>query len=242
MERRYSMNILICDDDERDILKLRKMIEEYGRQSSMEVNISEFVSGKDMLKAISSTKIDKDAIFLDINMNDMDGLSVAKQIREKDEEVPIILVTAYMNYALDGYKVRASRFLIKDDLDKTLTECMDSICHERKKSSKILFSCVGGDVYLKLSDIRLIETSGHKNTIWLEKESYQIYKKMDDLAMQLKGYGFLRIHKSFLVNMEYIRQISNYILTMEDGRQLPIPKAKYKQVRQEYTLFVGEFF
>lgn len=106
----------------------------------------------------------------------------------------------------------------------------------RKKSSKILFSCVGGDVYLKLSDIRLIETSGHKNTIWLEKESYQIYKKMDDLAMQLKGYGFLRIHKSFLVNMEYIRQISNYILTMEDGRQLPIPKAKYKQVRQEYTL------
>lgn len=56
------MNILICDDDERDILKLRKMIEEYGRQSSMEVNISEFVSGKDMLKAIFSTKIDKDAI------------------------------------------------------------------------------------------------------------------------------------------------------------------------------------
>jgi len=234
------MNFIICDDDEKDITKLRNMIEEYGRQHAMEIHICEFGSGKELLEAMSK-EIDKDAIFLDINMDDMDGLSVAKLIRENDEEVPIVLVTAYMNYALDGYKVRASRFLIKDDLDKTFTECMDSICHEKKRQSdKILFSCVGGDVYLKISDIRLIETSGHKNTIHLNKESFQIYKKLDDLAFQLKEYGFLRVHKSFLVNMKYIRKINNYVLTMEDGRQLPIPRAKYKQVRQEYALFVGK--
>ena len=71
-------------------------------------------------------------------MDIMDGLTVARKIRELLEDVPINLVTAFMNYALDGYKVRASRFLIKDDLDKTFRECMDDICQEiRKKSGMI---------------------------------------------------------------------------------------------------------
>ena len=93
---------------------------------------------------------------------------------------------------------------------------------------------------LKASDIILIETSGHKNLIKLKNVTYQIYKKLDDLEEMLKGYGFLRAHNSFLVNMAHIRGINSYVLTLDDGRQLPVPKARYKQVRQEYTLFVGK--
>ncbi|MBR3307632.1 MAG: response regulator, partial [Lachnospiraceae bacterium] len=125
-----------------------------------------------LLKAISNGE-NVDIIFLDINMDDMDGLSVAKRIREIDDDVPIILVTAFMNYAIDGYKVKASRFLIKDDLDKTFDECMDDICKDiRKKSKTIAFNCVEGEMRLKASDIILIETSGHKNLIKLKNETY----------------------------------------------------------------------
>ena len=67
-----------------------------------------------------------------------------------------------------------------------------------------------------------------------------IYEKLDVLEELLKGYGFLRTHNSFLVNMAHIRGINSYVLTLDDGRQLPVPKARYKQVRQEYTLFVGK--
>ncbi len=153
----------------------------------------------------------------------------------------IILVTAFMHYALDGYKVRASRFLIKDDLDKTFDECMDDICSEiRKKSKTITLSCVEGEMRFKASDIIMIETSGHKNMIRLANKTYQIYEKLDVLEEQLKGYGFLRTHNSFLVNMAHIRGINSYILTLDDERQLPVPKARYKKVRREYTLFVGK--
>ena len=234
------MNILICDDDKKDLTKLRDMIEKYDKEKRIGMSISECGSGEELLKAISKNA-DIDAIFLDINMDDMDGLTVAKNIREKNEDVPIVLVTAYMNYALDGYKVRASRFLIKDDLDKTFSECMDDLCHEKKrKSNKILLSCVGGEVCLQASDILLIETAGHKNTIRLKNESYQIYKKLDDMEEQLKSHGFLRVHNSFLVNMDHIRNINNYVLTMDDGRQLPIPRARYKEVRRIFALFAGE--
>lgn len=180
------------------------------------------------MKAISNGE-NVDIIFLDINMDDMDGLSVAKRIREINDDVPIILVTAFINYALDGYKVKVSRFLIKDDLDKTFDECMDDIYKDiRKKSKTIAFNCVEGEMRMKVSDIILIETSGHKNLIKLKNVTYQIYKKLDDLEEMLKGYGFLRTHNSFLVNMAHIRGINSYVLTLDDGRQLPVPKAMYQ--------------
>ena len=234
------MKIAVCDDNKKDIKRLQSLIRKYDEVNHTGLTISEYKSGTELLDAISRGE-ETDIIFLDINMDDMDGLSVAKRIREIDDDVPIILVTAFMNYALDGYKVKASRFLIKDDLDKTFTECMDDICGEIRKKSKIItFSCVEGDMRLKASDIILIETSGRKNLIRLQNQTYQIYEKLDVLEEMLKGYGFLRTHNSFLVNMAHIRGINSYVLTLDDGRQLPVPKARYKQVRQEYTLFVGK--
>ncbi len=234
------MKIAICDDDKKDIKRLRSLIKKYDDVNQIGISISEYKSGTEMLDVYFDGE-KPDIIFLDINMGDIDGLSVAKRIREIDDDVPIILVTAFINYALDGYKVKASRFLIKDDLDKTFDECMDDICKDiRKKSKTIAFNCVEGEMRLKVSDIILIETSGHKNLIKLKNETYQIYEKLDVLEEMLKGYGFLRTHNSFLVNMAHIRGINSYVLTLDDGRQLPVPKARYKQVRQEYTLFVGK--
>ena len=232
------MNFVICDDDKADAGRLKVLLEKYSKESGIDSNIYEYNSGVDLLSNINS---DIDVIFLDINMDDMDGLTIAKRIREKMEEIPIILVTAFMSYALDGYKVRASRFLLKDDLDNTFAECMDDIMKEiRRKSKIIVLDCVEGEVRIKANDIIMIETSGHKNIICLKEQKYQIYEKLDVLTEKLKEYGFLRVHNSYLVNMGHIRSINNYMLTLDDERQLPVPKARYKQVKKEYTLFVGK--
>ena len=127
MGRRKSMNIFICDDDKRDIARLKELINKYDSENQIGFIVTGYNSGVELIEAVrKGNRVD--IIFLDINMDIMDGLTVARKIRELLEDVPIILVTAFMNYALDGYKVRASRFLIKDDLDKTFRECMDDIC------------------------------------------------------------------------------------------------------------------
>ena len=234
------MDIYICDDDRRDITRLKKLIDEYDSEKHIGFTVTGFPSGVEMLKVIRKGNT-ADIIFLDINMEIMDGLTVAKKIRELLDDVPIVLVTSFMSFALDGYKVRASRFLIKDDLEKTFTECMDDICFEAQRKSKIVsFSCVEGNIRLKSSDIIMIETKGHKCLIRLKDCTYQIYEKLEDLEERLKGLGFLRTHKSFLVNMEHIRNINSYILTLDDGKEISVPKARYKQVKQEYTLFEGK--
>lgn len=235
-----NMNIAICDDDKKDIEKLRTLIEKYGADNRTDFLITEYDSGNKMLDEIKSGEC-PDAIFLDINMDDIDGLTVAKCIREEMEDVPIILVTAYMNYALNGYKVRASRFLVKDELDKTINEAMDDICREiRRRLKSILLSCVEGEIRFKVSDIILIESDAHRSEIHTADKRYRIYEKMDVLEEKLSGYGFLRAHRCYLVNIVHVQGIGGYKITMDNGDTVPVPRARYTEIKQKYLLFAGK--
>ncbi len=75
----------------------------------------------------------------------------------------------------------------------------------------------------------------------MEKEivNYQIYEKLDAVEEKLSGSGFLRIHKSYLVNMKHIRKISNYIATLDTGVELPVPRRKYQSVKEEFVAYKG---
>ena len=179
-------------------------------------------------------------LFLDINMQGIDGLKTAKKIKEKYPTPLVVLVTAYMNYVLDGYKVKASHFLLKDNLADTIEECMDDLIAEIKKNSKILeFHFVEGIIKLHIDDIIYIETQRHKNVFYTEKGTFQIYKNLDELENELKDMGFVRAHLSFLVNMRYIVKISSYIMTLTTGKNISVSKARYAQVKREYMLYKG---
>ena len=105
----------------------------------------------------------RSAIFLEINMDGMDGLETARKIKAECSKVHIVLVAAYVNYALDGYKVKASRFFLKDDLEQTRQECMDDILREIRQEERVVeLGFVEGNVRLKVDDIRvgLREDSG----------------------------------------------------------------------------------
>ncbi|MBR6475060.1 MAG: response regulator, partial [Lachnospiraceae bacterium] len=94
------MRVAICDDDQKDISRLTKLLEQYDAEKHIGFTVGEYESGVKLLNSLKGGA-EADIVFLDINMDDLDGLTVAKHIREKLEDVPIVLVTAYMNYALD---------------------------------------------------------------------------------------------------------------------------------------------
>ena len=99
--------------------------------------------------------------------------------------------------------MKASRFLLKDDLEKTLPECMDDILKEIQQEERVVeFNFVEGNVPIRIDDIIYIETSRHKNIFYTKNQTFSIYRKMDELERDLKGMGFVRIHQSFLINMK----------------------------------------
>lgn len=233
------MQMAICDDSREDRKSLRKLLEAYAAEKQQTFEIAEYASGVDLCADKNYLQACR-MIFLDINMEDMDGLETARQIKEMCPQIHIILVTAYINYALDGYKVKASRFLIKDDLVSTICECMDDILEEIRQSDyTISFSFVEGNVSLRMDEIIYIETNRHKNLFYTKKQTYSIYKKLDDIEAELKGQGFVRIHQSFLVNMRYVQKISSYVMKLTTGKEISVPKSRYPEVKRQYTLFKG---
>ena len=233
------MNIIICDDCPTDRKFLVKLLHAYERSSNEPFNITEYDSGiavcddKDVLRNCQ-------IIFLDINMQVQDGLKTAIKIKELYPDIYIVLVTAYMSYSLEGYKVKASRFLLKDDLEQTIGECLDSLIEEiQRKSLYVEYSFVEGTVKLLTDDIIYIETARHKNVFYTKKNVYTIYKKMDEIEAELCGFGFVRVHQSFLVNMRYIEKISSYVLRLITGKEISVPKSRYPEVKRRYALYKG---
>lgn len=230
------MKLAICDDSREDRGALRVLLKSCGH----DFEIREYASGAELCGDMGYVR-ECGIVFLDINMDGPDGLETAGRIKAECPKVHIVLVTAYMDYALDGYKVKASRFLLKDDLERTLSECVEDILQEiRSEEWVVEFGFVEGNVRLQVDDIIYIETSRHKNVFYTAKRSYSIYKKMDELEKELEGMGFVRVHLSFLVNMRYIEKISSYVTVLTTGKVISVPKSRYSEVKRQYTLFKGE--
>ena len=233
------MKIAVCDDSREDRESLIRLLMEYEKSKGKEFEIAEYDCGEALLENNAYLQ-NCQIVFMDINMNHLSGLETAAAIKNLYPKILIVLVTAYMNYVLDGYKVRAIRFLVKDDLQISITECMDALVGEIEQDARIMeFSFVEGKIRLKINDIIYIETARHKNVFYTKEGSYNIYKKLDAIEEELRDFGFVRIHLSFLVNMRYVRKISSYVMTLTTGKEISVPKARYVEVKRQYTLYKG---
>lgn len=231
------MNIIICDDCQKDREILIRLLRQYEQKNKENFEIIEYDSGTRLNEDELALK-DCQLIFIDINMAEADGLAVAMQIKDTYPDTPLVLVTAHMDYALDGYKVKASRFLLKDDLQQTIEECMDDLLKEMKQKEQVVeFTFVEGKVSLRADEIIYIETARHKNIFHTKKQIYSIYRKLNEIEEDLKGMGFLRTHLSYLVNMRYIEKISSYVLRLTNGKEISVPKSRYPEVKRQYTLY-----
>lgn len=116
-------------------------------------------------------------------------------------------------------------------------ECTAEAMDEERKA---VFPFVEGNIELELNRIIYIETDRHKNIFHTVDADYGLYKKLDEIEAELAPFGFLRVHKSFLVNMQYVEKINSYILRLTTGKEISVPKSRYPYVKREYAIYKGE--
>lgn len=187
-------------------------------------------------------------VFLDINMGGMDGVATAKKIRSISKEIFIVFVTAYFDYTLEGYKVDAIRYLIKDsnhnNFQNTVNECMNSIIGKMNYVIvKKKFGFREGIKEISLERIIYIESKLHKLFFHVMEEElkvYTLYETLDEVEKKLEGNTFIRIHQSYLVNLKYIKNISRYKAILYDKTELIIPKARYMRIKEAFIAYQGE--
>lgn len=234
------LRIAICDDEKYDRDRIQALLLEYLETHNLNASIDLFSSGKEFLSERDNL-VKYDIVFLDINMEEIDGIQTAQEMRSFQSDTCIVLVTAFINYVLEGYKVGAVRYIMKDALDVQIKECMDAII-QKMQFREITFSFLEGDRTLYTDNILYVESRKHKcifSCMERENVTYQLYGKLDQIEIKLERYGFLRIHKSFLVNMKHVKRISNYIAVMGSGDEFPVSRLRFTKARESFVAYKG---
>lgn len=223
--------IAICDDETVFAEELREMVSACLTEKGILFEIDLFESGE-ALAALGVELVRYTAVFLDINMEGMDGIEAAGKIRALSKEVFIVFVTAYISYSLEGYRLNAVRYLLKGDLNffGIVQECMEAMIERLNYAVvKKEFAFREGRKEVALERLLYVESRLHKLEFHVMEDAmkvYTMYQTLDKVQDMLGDDGFVRIHQSYLVNLRHISSVSKYKAVLTDKTELAVPKAR----------------
>lgn len=239
------IKIAFCDDDMEVLHQMNELLDRYRVEWNEDITYAAFQSPFELLTEIEKG-IRPDILFLDVVMPGQNGMDVAKEIRQYDTNMKIIFLTSSPEFAVESYSVGAYFYQLKPIWEESFFRLMDAVlaeCEKKKKNSLILRS-KDGITRIDLQQLEYCEVLGRKLLFHLENGAVlESAGSLDDLAGQLMQYSnFFRPHRSFLVNMEYIQNISSRSIKMVNDAEIPIPHGKCSEVKNTYMeyAFNGE--
>lgn len=238
-KRPIPMKIVLCDDNPTFLNDFHQQLQSIAAQCDWVCQYTLFESPIQLLAAdLAST----DILFLDIDMPGMNGIKAGKELREKYPELIIVFVTGFIQYARDGYSVAAFRYLLKDSLQTELPACIRDIqekMYERQES--ILIRELEYSAQVQLQDILYFEGTAQRHVIMHTRHGVsECLGKLSDYETQLQNRGFLRIQRSYLVNMFHIAWIKNYYVHLSNGEKLKVSERSYSEVTAQYLSWKGK--
>lgn len=220
------MKLVICDDNAADAAYVSNLAESWGREKGIAAELITFSSAEALLFAWEENR-DMDVLLLDIEMGGMSGLELAKRLRQRGARMQIIFLTGYMDYIAEGYDVEALHYLLKPVNRERLSRVLDRAAERISvRESMLLLPLPDGAVQLPLYEIRYLEVMRNYTTVH-GNEDYIVKKSLNELAGQLDE-SFYRIHRSFMVNLRFVRRIAREEVTLKDGTALPLSRKHYE--------------
>ncbi|MFR4161592.1 MAG: LytR/AlgR family response regulator transcription factor [Paraclostridium sordellii] len=229
--------IVICEDDNLQRNEINSFISEIFSEISNNIKIFEFSSAEEVIES----KLEGiDIYFLDIQMDNLNGMDLAKEIRKQNETSKIIFITSLLEHVQDGYVVKAYRYLIKpikyEDLKEHILSCISDIIKERENF--IIIKENGITYKVNTKEITYIEIIKKDITIHTIYKKYNIKNRIKNLEKELNMYNFFRCHKSYLINMEYIDFIGKDNLMIK-GAEIPVSKYRMSGLKTKLTNLLG---
>lgn len=232
------MTIAICDDDIIFLQLLSEKIKNHFQNPAL--SIHSFSSGEDLITHIEVQQYD--LLFLDIEMDGMDGLQTAKQIHNLFSNLPIIFLTSHAEFALEGYEVQAFRFLTKPINSEKLTKALQDFEKTIRDSYKITIVDNGEEKYIFCRDIHYIKSENVYLQVVTSKESYLIRKKLKEQLSELPKDMFLSIHRSYIVNLQYVVGFDGSKVTLSGGLHIPVSRGKRELFKKRMMQYMKGSF
>lgn len=227
--------IAICDDTEIDRNFIKDIVTDWANKSGVKPDIHMFSSAEEFLFEYEDCK-DYQILLLDIEMGQMDGVSLAKELRKTNDSAQIVFITGYSDYIAEGYEVSALHYLMKPVREEKLSEVLDRAVSKLGKDEKALMLESGGETNLvPIYRIRFIDVRGNYITVHADKE-YTIKKTLSDVEKELDE-RFYRVGRSCIVNLTQISKVTKTDIFFNSGETVPLPRGSYEKVNRAIIEF-----
>ncbi len=233
------ITIGICDDDKIITSKIENMLLQIGKIKGIEIDIKVFFDGYALEKTfLLGTQYD--LIYLEIMINKINGIEIAKNIRKMDQDVLIIYVSGYENRLKELFEVEPFRFISKpidtNIFGKYFMKAYERIC---SYASYYEFQYKRVISRVLIRDIIYFESNGRTiNIILANGKKERFNAKLNDVEndLQICRIDFIRIHQSYLINYRYVQKMAKTLVKMANNEVLPISKDKQKEIKTRYCM------
>lgn len=221
------LQIGICDDQQQARLTLQWKLERLLDRREIQGHIYKFSSGEELLGWMKKHPGELDLVFLDIEMQKINGMAAARKLREADSGLQIVFVTGYSDYVYDGYSVGALGYLLKPAREQQLDDILTRALAALYRSSSEVYVCRNGDSFYRIPRTNILYFASDKRQIQCVTNecTYTFYGKLDEVERELTGGEFVRIHQRYLIRAGAVEHMSSSEVTLRSGLLLPISRS-----------------
>ncbi len=231
--------IAICDDEEDFIASLQEQVAGVLQNSGVGFEITAFASGESLLNHIYDKSAGFDMIFLDIFMQDLNGMDTAKAIRQHSDSTAIIFTTASDRYVFSGYEVQALQYLLKPINVQALSAALMLDLKRRFENRYFLFKSQGMTNKVLYDEIEYFESTLKSVKLVLKQDVYEIHIRISDIENLLPQLSFCRCHRGFIINFKHVAKMNAQSLTTVQGTVIPIGKTYAKAANRAFLNYIG---
>lgn len=228
------MQFAVCEDNTSEAELLKEYIKKWSIIKKENIDIKIYKSAESFLFDYQE-KATTAVLLLDIEMPGMNGMELAKKIRQSDKSIQIIFVTGISDYVFEGYSVSAVSYILKPVKEDKLFECLDKAVENiNDEEPYIIVNEEGSTSKVSLSDICYIESYGHFSFIHTELKEIKCSTGINQMEKELDDSRFFRVHRSYIISVPWIESITKKEVIIEGGQSIPIARGKWKDVNKAY--------
>ena len=229
--------VAIVDDSVIDADFVSRILNNWAEQRQADVQAEVFPSSESFLFHYAEDKA-WDILLLDIEMDGIDGVSLAKKLRQENGSVQIVFITGFADYISEGYEVSALHYLMKPVKQDKLFGALDRAVAGTQKTERVILLPVGGEMLrLPVRQVQYVEAFSHTVDIVTGTDTIQVKMPISGIEKML-GDGFIRCHCSYLVGLKHISRLSKTEVILDNGKTLPLSRSAAAPV---YKAFISYY-
>ena len=232
------MHIAICEDESVVLDFESSLVTKWAAEAGCPLQLDTYTSSEQFLFE-SEDKAPYDLLIFDIQMKNMNGMELAKKLRERGCDSVIIFVTGVPDYAIEGYEVGAVRYILKPVKEEVLKSLLDSVWKERQKKSEDYFVLGQGADLEKICFEKIVYIEARGHYVFLKGTDFEREWKAGfaETSAAFEGKGFFCLRRGLLVNLAHVARITRTDCLLDNGETLPVARGVYKELNEALIEF-----